>query len=160
VLGGLLVEVGELRVPVRVDLAFKGFRVRGAFAYVTGTTAAGETLLLMRLRSGGSATRWGFAIYLASKDGYTTPSYPPASPPAPPRTPWTPPAASTWATQRAGSEPPTNLRAGPLRTVPPAPVRCESRGLGRCPATTTLGAEGPSAWSMSLSWLSYWLLLP
>ena len=24
----------------------------------------------MRLRYGGSATRWGFAIYLASKDGY------------------------------------------------------------------------------------------
>ena len=25
---------------------------------------------LMRLRYGGSAARWGFAIYLASKDGY------------------------------------------------------------------------------------------
>jgi hypothetical protein len=25
---------------------------------------------LCRLRYGGSATRWGFALYLASKDGY------------------------------------------------------------------------------------------
>jgi hypothetical protein len=24
----------------------------------------------MRLRYGGSATRWGFAVYLANKDGY------------------------------------------------------------------------------------------
>ena len=30
----------------------------------------GDTLPLMRLRYGGSAARWGFAIYLASKDGY------------------------------------------------------------------------------------------
>ena len=29
-----------------------------------------EPMALMRLRYGGSATRWGFAIYLASKDGY------------------------------------------------------------------------------------------
>jgi len=50
---------------VRVDVKF-----RGAFAYVTGTTTEGDTLPLMRLRYGGSAARWGFAIYLASKDGY------------------------------------------------------------------------------------------
>ena len=30
----------------------------------------GDTMPLMRLRYGGSAARWGFAIYLASKDGY------------------------------------------------------------------------------------------
>jgi hypothetical protein len=45
-------------------------RFRGAFAYVTGQLAAGDTLPLMRLRYGGSASRWGFAIYLASKGGY------------------------------------------------------------------------------------------
>ena len=43
---------------------------RGAFAYVTGQLPAGDTLKLMRLGYAGSATRWGFAIYLASKDGY------------------------------------------------------------------------------------------
>jgi hypothetical protein len=45
-------------------------RFRGTFAYVTGTTTDGEDLPLMRLRYGGSASRWGFAVYLASKDGY------------------------------------------------------------------------------------------
>jgi hypothetical protein len=37
--------------------------------YVTGRLADDDSFPLMRLRYGGSATRWGFAIYLASKDG-------------------------------------------------------------------------------------------
>lgn len=45
-------------------------RFRASFAYVTGQLPAGDTIPLMRLRYGGSAARWGFAIYLASKDGY------------------------------------------------------------------------------------------
>lgn len=45
-------------------------RYRGTFAYVSGQLHDGEVLSLCRLRYGGSATRWGFAIYLASKDGY------------------------------------------------------------------------------------------
>lgn len=45
-------------------------RFRGAFAYVGGELPDGEILPLMRLRYGGSAARWGFAMYLASKDGY------------------------------------------------------------------------------------------
>lgn len=45
-------------------------RFRGAFAYVEGQLLDGDTLPLMRLRYGGSAARWGFAMYLASKDGY------------------------------------------------------------------------------------------
>jgi hypothetical protein len=45
-------------------------RVRGNFAYVAGTIAADDELPLCRLRYGGSASRWGFAIYLASKDSY------------------------------------------------------------------------------------------
>lgn len=45
-------------------------RFRSTFAYVTGTTTDGEELPLMRLRYGGSASMWGFAVYLASKDGY------------------------------------------------------------------------------------------
>ena len=52
------------------QLAGVDVKFRGAFAYVTGTTTTGDTLPLMRLRYGGSAARWGFAIYLASKDGY------------------------------------------------------------------------------------------
>ncbi len=45
-------------------------RFRGSFAYIDGQLPDGDTLHLMRLRYGGSASRWGFAIYLASKDGY------------------------------------------------------------------------------------------
>jgi hypothetical protein len=52
------------------QLAKVTVRFRGAFAYVDGQLHNGETLPLMRLRYGGSAARWGFAIYLASKDGY------------------------------------------------------------------------------------------
>ena len=45
-------------------------RFRGAFAYVSATMPDSEPMPLMRMRYGGSAARWGFAIYLASKDGY------------------------------------------------------------------------------------------
>jgi hypothetical protein len=45
-------------------------RFRGRFAYVDGELHDGEVLPLCRLRYAGSASRWGFAIYLASRDGY------------------------------------------------------------------------------------------
>ena len=45
-------------------------RFRGAFAYVDGVLEDGDVLRLCRLSYAGSASRWGFAIYLASKDGY------------------------------------------------------------------------------------------
>jgi len=52
------------------QLAGVEVRFRGAFAYVSATMPDGEPIALMRLPYGGSAARWGFAIYLASKDGY------------------------------------------------------------------------------------------
>jgi hypothetical protein len=45
-------------------------RLRGRFAYIDGELQDGEVLPLCRLRYAGSASRWGFAIYLASRDGY------------------------------------------------------------------------------------------
>lgn len=45
---------------------------RGAFAYVTGTLTDGEQIPLCRLRYGGSASIWGFAVYRASHDDYQT----------------------------------------------------------------------------------------
>lgn len=45
-------------------------RFRANFAYVTCQLPDGDTVPLMRLRYGGSAARWGFAVYLASKNGY------------------------------------------------------------------------------------------
>ena len=43
---------------------------RGAFAYVEGEPAEGEQVKLMRLRYGGTISRWGFALYYASSDRY------------------------------------------------------------------------------------------
>ena len=56
-------------------------RNRASFAYVAGATVDDdETLPLFRLRYLGSADRWGFAIYLASKDGYEDSILPHGSP--------------------------------------------------------------------------------
>lgn len=52
------------------QLAAVHVRYRAHFAYVAGELADGEQLPLMRLRYGGSAHRWGTAIYVASKDSY------------------------------------------------------------------------------------------
>jgi hypothetical protein len=45
-------------------------RFRGQFAYLDAHLPDGEVMPLCRLRYGGSASSWGFAIYLASRDGY------------------------------------------------------------------------------------------
>jgi hypothetical protein len=46
-------------------------RFWGPFAYVDGELdGGGELLPLCRLRYAGSASLWGFAIWLASRDGY------------------------------------------------------------------------------------------
>ncbi|HSP39462.1 MAG TPA: hypothetical protein VLR26_17110 [Frankiaceae bacterium] len=64
------------RWPQLTDLTI---RFRGQFAYIDGILPDGQTLPLFRLRYGGSASRWGFAIYRASHDDYqdsTLPSGP------------------------------------------------------------------------------------
>ena len=45
-------------------------RFRAQFAYIDAHLPDGEVLPLCRLRYSGSASSWGFAVYLASKDGY------------------------------------------------------------------------------------------
>jgi hypothetical protein len=45
-------------------------RHRGNFSYVDGVLTDGTTLKLCRLRYGGSAHQWGFAIYRASHHDY------------------------------------------------------------------------------------------
>ncbi len=45
-------------------------RYRAGFAYIDAHLPDGETIPLMRLRYQRSAHLWGFAIYLASRDGY------------------------------------------------------------------------------------------
>lgn len=53
-------------------------RYRGHFVYVAGRDDAGP-LSLCRLRYPGSPDNWGFACYLASKDGYENSILPNAS---------------------------------------------------------------------------------
>lgn len=43
---------------------------RGGFAYVSGVLSSGEQIRLCRLRYGGSAHSFGFAIYAAAHDRY------------------------------------------------------------------------------------------
>ncbi|MGK2881644.1 MAG: hypothetical protein ACSLE6_12905, partial [Mycobacterium sp.] len=45
-------------------------RFRSAFAYIAVTLDDDTTMTLMRLRYGGSANRWGFAIYLTGTGTY------------------------------------------------------------------------------------------
>jgi hypothetical protein len=52
------------------DLAGVSLRFRSQFAYVDGQIVDGPTIPLCRLRYGGIASVWGFAIYRASHDDY------------------------------------------------------------------------------------------
>ena len=52
------------------DLMQVTVRFRSQFAYVQGHLAGGEVQPLCRLRYGGYANSWGFAIYRASHDDY------------------------------------------------------------------------------------------
>ena len=45
-------------------------RYHGSFAYITGILPDGEQIPLFRLRYGGSAHSFGFAIYSAAHDRY------------------------------------------------------------------------------------------
>src|SRR5688572_16492039 len=66
-LGDRLRRRARERWPELTDVTV---RYRDALAYVDGIVPDGGRLALCRLRYAGSASRWGFAIYLASKDGY------------------------------------------------------------------------------------------
>ncbi|WP_344469138.1 hypothetical protein [Kitasatospora kazusensis] len=62
-----LTEHARSRWP---QLAGVDVRFRAGFAYIAGTLPDGQALPLCRLRFGGVLHTWGFALYLASRDGY------------------------------------------------------------------------------------------
>ena len=115
-LGQRLRERARQRWP---QLAGIGVRFRGQFAYVTGKLPDGSELPLCRLRYGGYASTWGFAIYRASHDDYQD-SFLPSGQPA-----GTPEEAldcacglylgdpTAWLTP-PGTDTPTDLQAGAL----------------------------------------------
>jgi hypothetical protein len=64
-------QLGDRRQQRWPDLASLDIRYRANFAYVDGITADDpQPQPLFRLRYLGSPSEWGFAVYLASKDGY------------------------------------------------------------------------------------------
>jgi len=65
------------RWPALADIKV---RHRARFAYVDGVLPNGETMRLCRLRYGGYANSWGFAIYRASHDDYEDSYLPTGSP--------------------------------------------------------------------------------
>lgn len=64
----------QSRLAVRASQRWPQIRVRvrfrGGLAYVDADLPDGDTLQLCRLRYGGSASQWGFAIYRASHTDY------------------------------------------------------------------------------------------
>lgn len=77
-----------------------------------GELADGDRLPLIRLRYIGSASTWGFGLYLASSGKYENQILPTGPPIGTPKRPSTVPATSTSATDQG--RPPKDLRAGPL----------------------------------------------
>ena len=88
-------------------------RYHGSFAYVTGTLPGGEQIPLFRLRYGGSAHSFGFAIYSAAHDKYQDAILLTGLPAGTPQE-----ALDTAATVHLaalGHQPPQNLQRGPLK---------------------------------------------
>ena len=92
---------------------------RGAFAYISGVLPDGERIPLCRLRYGGSAHSFGFAIYSAARGRYEEAVLLTGSPPAPRNRPRhrlhdSPHRARTRPRPLTRTQPPTNLRVHPL----------------------------------------------
>jgi len=92
-------------------------RCRGSFAYITGVLPGGEQIPLCRLRYGGSAHSFGFAIYSAARGSYDDAVLPTGLHAGTPQE-----ALDTACTvhlaglgHEPADEPPTNLRGYPLR---------------------------------------------
>ena len=88
-------------------------RYHGSFAYITGVLRNGEQIPLFRLRYGGSAHSFGFAIYSAARARYEDAVLLTGSPVGTPQQALD--TACTVHLAGLGHEPPTNLRCHPLK---------------------------------------------
>src|SRR5208282_5194275 len=88
-------------------------RYHGSFAYITGVLRNGEQIPLFRLRYGGSAHSFGFAIYSAARARYEDAVLLTGSPVGTPQEALD--TACTVHLAGLGHEPPTNLRCHPLK---------------------------------------------
>ena len=94
-------------------------RYHGSFAYITGVLRDGSQIPLFRLRYGGSAHSFGFAIYSAARARYEDAVLLTGSPVGTPQE-----ALDTACTvhltglgHEPGDQPPTKLRPGPLSSA-------------------------------------------
>ena len=104
---------------------------RSQFAYAAGILPGGEQIPLFRLRYGGSAHSFGFAIYSAARDRYEDAVLLTGLPVGTPQE-----ALDTAATVHLaalGHQPPQNLQRGPLKlmALPPEGVRAPRSLLSR-----------------------------
>ena len=114
---------------------------RGGFAYVAGVLPGGEQIPLCRLRYGGSAHSFGFAIYSPARGRYQDAVLRTGLPAGTPQE-----ALDTACTvhlaglsQEPGNQPPTNLRTHPLS--PPCQEAVQENHEVPAPRTTPARAR-------------------
>ncbi len=121
-------------------------RCRGSFAYITGVLPGGEQIPLFRLRYGGSAHSFGFAIYSAAHGSYDDAVLRTGLPTGTPQEALD--TACTVHLAGLGHEPadgpPANLRSHPLSVAPAG--RGSHRSIG---AALAAAPDGPPPWYMS-----------
>ncbi len=106
------------------QIASLHIRHRGNFSYVDATLTDGSTLKLCRLRYVGSASQWQFAIYRASHDDYDESVFFTGLPVGTCQDALDTACGLYLNDPTAWIQPPTNLRARPLRsTINISPVR-------------------------------------
>jgi hypothetical protein len=123
------------------QIASLQIRHRGTFSYVDAVLTDATTLKLCRLRYVGSASQWQFAIYRASHDDYDESVFFTGLPVGTCQDALDTACGLYLNDPTAWIQPPTNLRARPLRlpyavrrawigtsAVPPSPVPYASRG--------------------------------
>ena len=110
-------------------------RHRGNFSYVDAALADSTTLKLCRLRYVGSASQWQFAIYRASHDDYDESVFPTGLPVGTCQDALDTACGLYLNDPTAWIQPPTNLRARPLRLTGRRPRPPTAHGsLSRLPA--------------------------
>jgi hypothetical protein len=113
------------------QIASLQIRHRGTFSYIDATLTGTTTIKLCRLRYVGSASQWQFAIYRASHDDYDESVFPTGLPVGTCQDALDTACGLYLNDPTAWIQPPTNLRARPLRRN----IRL-TRNI-RCPIATT-----------------------
>jgi hypothetical protein len=117
-------------------------RHRGNFSYVDAALADSTTLKLCRLRYVGSASQWQFAIYRASHDDYDESVFPTGLPVGTCQDALDTACGLYLNDPTAWIQPPTNLRARPLRRrLPAEPSIVADRKLLRRVLRWPVGAQ-------------------